>query len=467
MSGFGRLFSTTAFRLSMVYMLASALFAGGLLLYVGWYAQRLIEKQIGQTLQAQVDGLTNQYRLGGIRRVQNIVDRRSRQPGSFVFLVIGPQGETVAGNIGGVSVADLPLNTEVETTYLRQEEADGVAPAAQRKALVRISALPAGNKLLVGRDLEERERLDDALWQAIWVLIGALLVFGGLGAFLVTRQALARMDAMTATTSKIMAGNLSERLPLAGNGDELDRLALNLNGMLDRIGELMRGMKEVSDNIAHDLRTPLTRLRNSAEQALRSTAKPGDHRAALERVIEESDGLIRTFNALLMIARAEAGSGADAFKDVQLSDLLRDFAEMYEPVAEDAGASFKTDIANNLVVRGSRELLGQVVANLIDNAIKYGRPEDGDTAPLITFGARVKGAEIIVSVADNGPGIPVDKRARAVERFARLDDSRNKPGSGLGLSLASAVAHLHKGHLVLGDNQPGLIVSLHLPIDTA
>jgi signal transduction histidine kinase len=449
----------------MLYMLASALFAGGLLFYVGWHAQRLIEGQIGQTLQAQIDGLTNQYRLGGIRRVQNIVDRRARQPGSFVFLVIGAQGETLAGNIGGVAAGGLALNTNIETTYLRQEEADGIAPAIQRRALVRISALPAGNRLLVGRDLEERERLDDVLWQAIWILMGALLVFGGLGAFLVTRQALARMDAMTATSRQIMAGNLSERLPVAGNGDELDRLAANLNGMLDRMGELMRGMKEVSDNIAHDLRTPLTRLRNSAEQALRPGGKSPDHRAALERVIEESDGLIRTFNALLMIARAEAGSGADAFTTVLVSDLLSDFAEMYEPVAEDAGASLTTTIADGLKVRGSRELLGQVVANLIDNSLKYGRPIDASTAPVIALDARMRAGAVVISVSDNGPGIASADRARAVERFARLDDSRNQPGSGLGLSLASAVAHLHKGRLELGDNAPGLIVSLHLPID--
>jgi signal transduction histidine kinase len=457
-TGFKRLVGTTAFKLSIVYLIASALFAGGLITYVGWNARRLIDDQIGQTLTAQINALTDQYRIGGIRRLTAVIERRSREPGSFLFLLQGPAGETIAGNISGLSTARFAEGSPVETRYQRLED-----EGQTREALVRSVGLPGNNRLLVGRDLEERERLNVVLDQAIRILLGALLVFGGLGSFLVARRALARMDAMTATSQSIMAGDLSGRLPVSGSGDELDRLATSLNAMLERIGELMQGMKEVSDNIAHDLKTPLTRLRNTAEQALRTGQSQADYRAALERSIDESDGLIRTFNALLLIARTEAGAGSDSFAAVDVSDLLNDMAEIYGPSAEEAGGKLKADIPSDMRVQGNRELLGQVIANLIDNALKYGSPIQGNTGPRIMLSAREEMARVIVTVADEGRGIPPDNRAKAVERFGRLDESRNKPGSGLGLSLASAVAHLHKGRLTLDDNHPGLRISLELP----
>jgi signal transduction histidine kinase len=457
-----RLVGTTAFKLSLVYLIASALFAGGLISYVGWNARRLIDEQIGQTLTAQINGLADQYRIGGIRRLTAVIERRSREPGSFLFLLQGPAGETIAGNISGISTALFTGNNLVETRYQRLED-----EGQTREALVRSSPLPGNNRLMVGRDLEERERLNIVLDQAIRILLGALLVFGGLGSFLVARRALARMDAMTATSQTIMAGDLSGRLPVSGSGDELDRLAASLNAMLERIGELMQGMQEVSDNIAHDLKTPLTRLRNSAEQALRTGKSQADYRAALERSIDESDGLIRTFNALLLIARTEAGTGSDAFTSIDLTSLLNDMAEIYEPSAEESGGRLETDIPAGLMVRGNRELLGQVIANLIDNALKYGLPPQQAAPPLITLSASQDMGRAVVTVGDHGPGIPVGQREKAIERFGRLDESRNKPGSGLGLSLASAAAHLHKGRLILDDNQPGLRISLELPLLTA
>jgi signal transduction histidine kinase len=463
-TGLRRLVGTTAFKLSVIYMLASAIFAGGLLLYVGWNARRLIDEQIGQTLTAQINGLADQYRIGGIRRLSAIIERRSRQPGSFLFLLLGPGGETLAGNITGVSSAVMANSDLAETTYQRFDESEGQPFVATRGALVRVFTLPGNNRLLVGRDLEERERLNAVLGQAIRILIAALLIFGGLGAFLVARRALARMDAMTATSQAIMAGDLSGRLPVSGSGDEIDRLAVSLNAMLVRIGELMQGMKEVSDNIAHDLKTPLTRLRNSAEEALRTSHSKEEYRAALERTIDESDGLIRTFNALLLIARTEAGAGADSFTDVDVSSLLTDLAEIYGPSVEEAGCAFVTDIAPGLTFHGNRELLGQVVANLMDNALKYGLPVRPGAGAEVKLSASEKDRTLLISVADRGSGIPTDKHAKALERFGRLDSSRNKPGSGLGLSLVSAVAQLHKGHLRLDDHHPGLIVTLELPL---
>ena len=461
MTGLKRLVGTTAFKLSAVYLFASAVFASGLISYVGWNAQRLIDEQIEQTLTVQINGLSDQYRIGGIRRLSTIIERRSREPGSFLFLLKGSSGETLAGNISGVSGDIFASSSLVETSYQRLEE-----EGQTRSALVRSFVFPGNQRLLVGRDLEERERLNIVLGQAIRILLGALLVFGGLGAFIVARRALARMDAMTATSLTIMSGDLSGRLPVSGSGDELDRLAISLNAMLVRIGELMQGMKEVSDNIAHDLKTPLTRLRNGAEQALRTGQSRADDKAALERTIEESDGLIRTFNALLLIARTEAGSGFDTFADINIHHLLSDLAEMYEPSTEEAGGKLllELDIAPDLTVHGNRELLSQVIANLIDNALKYGLPPLSGADPSISILANVSASLLFITVADHGPGVPASKRDKAIERFGRLDESRHKPGSGLGLSLASAVAHLHRGRLILDDNSPGLKVLLELPL---
>jgi signal transduction histidine kinase len=259
-----------------------------------------------------------------------------------------------------------------------------------------------------------------------------------------------------------MAGDLSGRLPMAGTGDELDRLAESLNAMLERIEALMKGLKEVSDNIAHDLKTPLTRLRNRCEAALRSGRSEGDYRAAIEATIEESDGLITTFDALLMIARAESGHARDDMNEFDAAGVAHDIGELYEPLADDKGLALKVDAPAAAPLKGNRELVSQALANLVDNAIKYAKPNGGASGEIVV-GARGEGDRIMLSVADGGPGIPESERGRVVERFVRLETSRSEPGSGLGLSLASAVARLHGGELRLEDNHPGLRATMALP----
>jgi signal transduction histidine kinase len=281
---------------------------------------------------------------------------------------------------------------------------------------------------------------------------------------------------MTGIAQRIMAGDLSDRLPVGRSGDELDRLASNLNAMLERIEALMVGLKEVSDNIAHDLKTPLTRLRNRAEEALAKSGCEADYRAALERTIEESDGLIRTFNALLMIARAESGQARGNMDDFDAADVAEGIHELYEPLAEDGGMSLRLK-AISAPLHGNRELISQALANLVENAIKYGKPvepkptEKGAVISLdakqILIEARREGDQVLLSVTDRGPGIPEGERKHAMERFVRLDTSRSQPGSGLGLSLASAVATLHGGELRLGDAHPGLVATLVLPARAA
>jgi signal transduction histidine kinase len=455
-------FRTTTFKLTLVYLAVFAIAVLFLLGYFAWNTNRLITEQIQETVDAEITGLTEQYRLSGIRRLVFVIESRAQRPGSNLYLVTTFTGEGLAGNVASLTPGVLDRAGWVETAYRRLDEGEG----ATHRALARVEQLPGGFRLLVGRDLDEREHLLDILFSALRWLIGLLVVLGLAGGLFVTRRVLRRVDAMTGTTQTIMAGDLGGRLPIAGTGDEIDRLAGNLNAMLERIEVLMRGLKEVSDNIAHDLKTPLTRLRNRAEEALRSAKSEHDYREALEATIDESEGLIRTFDALLMIARAESGQGGEEMADVDAAEIVRGVADLYEPVADERGLGIAIDAPRPALVRGNRELISQALANLVDNAIKYADPTlapvNGVSAP-IEITARGEGDHILLAVADHGPGIPPGDRGRVVDRFVRLEGSRSQPGSGLGLSLASAVAHLHGGELRLEDNKPGLRAVLALP----
>ena len=289
--------------------------------------------------------------------------------------------------------------------------------------------------------------------------VGALIIWFAIG-----RSALQRIDRMSGAAQNIMAGDLSQRLPVNGSGDEFDRLSVSLNAMLARMERLDEGLRQVSDNIAHDLKTPLTRLRNKAESAL--SGDGGQHATALEEVIGESDQLIRTFNALLMISRVEAGSAVAEMSDIDLGAVAGEVAELYEPLAEDEGLGITRALASGCVVRGNRELIGQAISNLIDNAIKYG--SGGEPAEINVTVNRRDGA-FVLAVSDHGHGIPADKYEDVTKRFVRLDESRSKPGTGLGLALAVAVMELHGGRIAFSAMKPdretnrGLTVEMVFP----
>ncbi len=470
MTALAKLLRTTAFRLTLVYLVLFALYAALLLFFFALNARRLITEQITTTVTTEVAGLAEQYERGGIGRLVAVVDIRSRRPGSSLYLVATPLGQGLAGNVASLDPGILTQSGWVETSYRRLDSPEGT----EHHALVLVSELGGGFHLLVGRDIEERQRIYDIISTAGRWSIAAVVVLGLGGGFFVSRRILRRVDAITEKAHTIMAGNLSGRLPVAGTGDEIDRLALNVNAMLDRIESLMRGFKEVSDNVAHDLKTPLTRLRNRCEAALRNARTPADFRAALDSTIEESEGLIRTFDALLMIARAESGEADRGLVELDAAEIAREVAELYEPVAEEQGLQLVVAAPGPAPVRGHRELISQALANLVDNAIKYAAPLRAHAAvgadvavdlapPVITVTAGIEGDLVVLTVADRGPGIPESERARAVERFVRLEDSRSQPGSGLGLSLAAAVAHLHHGELKLADNAPGLKAMILLP----
>jgi len=458
----GKLLRTTAFQLTLAYLLIFILFAVSLLGYFALNTRRLITEQITHRVNTEVNGLSEQYEQGGIRRLVIVVELRSRRPGSSLILLTTPSGETLAGNVESLEPGVLDHPGWLEIAYRRVEASEDV----EHRALVRVVDIPSGFHLLVGRDLEERERIYAIIANAGRWSFALVVVLGLAGGFFVSRRVLKRIDAMTGTAQTIMAGDLTGRLPIAGTGDELDRLADNVNAMLERIEALMRGLKEVSDNIAHDLKTPLTRLRNRCEEALRGARGEADWRAALETTIAESDELIRTFDALLMIARAESGQARDNMTEFDAAEVARGVGELYEPLAEQKGLTLTIDAPGAAPVHGNRELVSQALANLVDNAIKYAGPEtakiNGASAEVVVRAGR-EGGRVTLSVADHGPGIPAADRSRVVERFVRLEQSRSQPGSGLGLSLASAVARLHGGELKLEDNHPGLKSTITLP----
>ena len=457
----GKLFRTTAFKLSLAYLVIFAVGAGVVLGGIDWDVNQLLDAQIGQTIEAEINGLTEQYDSGGIRQLVSTVERRTEQPGSSLYLVTSFAGEPLAGNVATLPPGVIDHPGLIEITYERRNEA-----RASHLALAQVFLLPSGFRLLVGRDLEERENLRNVMIHALFTSLFWVMLVGLLGGLVMSFRILRRVDAMNASAKSIMTGDLARRLPLAGTGDELDRLAENLNTMIGRIAGLMVGMREVSDNIAHDLRTPLTRLRNGAEAALRSDGDPERQQEALEKVIGEADGLIAVFNALLMIARAEAGAGRDGLAAGDVGAVVAEVVELYEPSAEEEGASVRSEIEPGVPVLLNRELLGQALANLIDNALKYGLPSGGAPAE-VAVSVRRAGERVEISVADRGAGIPAADRARVLDRFVRLEGSRSRPGSGLGLSLATAIARLHGGDLALDDNGPGLRVTMTLPVAAA
>ncbi len=464
MTALTKLFRTTTFRLSLTYLALFSAAAAVAIFYLYWNTTVLLSRQLNQTIEAELTGLAEQYRAGGLEQLVRIVAERSQTPGNSLYLVADSQGRRVAGNLSAVSQGLWNSLGPVEFVYNRP------APGGveRRLAFANVFRLPGGYRLIVGRDIDDRREFARMTRSAMLWGLFVMALFGIGGGYWVSRKLLARIDAVGETARTIMQGDLTGRLPVNGSGDELDRLSESLNLMLARIEQLMAGLREVSDNIAHDLKTPLNRLRNRVEGALREPYKEAGYRETLERTIEDADGLIKTFNALLSIARIEAGAGGENREQLDVAALLLDVAELYEPVAEERGIALKAEDAPPVYIRADRQLLGQAIANLIDNAIKYGAPDPGGGngfEPEVAVSTRAKNGTAEIVVTDRGPGVPASERERVLGRFVRLEASRSEPGSGLGLSLVAAVARLHGGSLRLEDNEPGLRVVLALPLN--
>ncbi|HEY7085721.1 MAG TPA: ATP-binding protein [Hyphomicrobiaceae bacterium] len=463
-----RLLSSTPFRLTLAYMGAFVAAAALIVGFIAWRANDLLTNKVVETLEAEITGLREQFQAGGAERLAAVVAQRSSQPGSSLYMLIDATGRKVAGNLDRVP-AEIDGSARGSVFSYARAGPEGQARMSRLAVGVPV-AVPGGLILIVGRDIEDLHRFAGSMGQlGLWSI--ALLSILGIGAGLaVSRSVLRRIETITDASRTIMAGDLSKRIPLNGSGDELDRLSENLNSMLARIEELIGALREVSDNIAHDLKTPLTRLRNRAEAALAHPDGAACYRDGLVKTIEEADELIKTFNSLLLIARLEAGAVAESMGPVDPAAIVADIAELYEPVAEEAGMTLETSVARGLRLVVNRELVSQAVANLVDNAIKYSaderrpRPTDGAGRPTIALSMARAGDAIEISVADRGPGVAPEDRERALQRFVRLEKSRSRPGSGLGLSLVAAVARLHGGSIRLEDNAPGLRAVLTLPL---
>ncbi len=447
------LLRSSTFRLALVYVAFFSTSALGLMGFIYWFTAGYMARQTDATIEAEIRGLAERYDIAGLDGLSRLIAERvaRQQPtGSSLYLLTDRRARPLVGNL-----SRWPDVTADEEGWLNFR-LEGYGPAGDdlHPARARPFLLRGGFRLLVGRDVQELEAVRRLTLRTLAWGLAVTLVLGLVGGTLMARGMMRRIETINATSRDIMSGDLSRRIPTRGSGDELDRLAESLNAMLDRIQSLMEGVRQVSDNIAHDLRTPLARLRNRLETAALPETDPQASRAALESALAEADALLATFNALLRIARIEARERRAAFTEVDLGELIGDVGELYEPLAEDKRQSLLTD-STAAVVTGDRDLLFQALANLLDNAIKY-TPAGG----TIRVSLSTAGDAVELTVADDGPGIPEAFRERVLQRFFRVDPSRPSGGSGLGLSLVAAVADLHGATLRLDDMQPGLKVTL-------
>jgi signal transduction histidine kinase len=448
-----RLLNSVAFRRAVIYVVVLGAVTTVVLGFLYHNASAVVGRQTESTIEAEVLGLAEQYRQFGLGQLVRVIEARSRgDPGRrSIYLLTDPTYQALAGNLSAWPREAFGDPGIVAFNVSRE---DGSETLAQR-ALARTFDLRGGFHLLVGRDMAEQAAiksliLDSLLWAA--GATGGLAVLGGL---LLSRAILRRIDAITRGCEAILAGDLKRRMPVTPAQDEFDRLSHNLNIMLDRIEDLMVGMRDVADAIAHDLRSPISRLRARLERSLIEDATPEAMRTTIEDGLRQTDEILATFAAVLDISLAESGALREEFGEVDLAAAVTDVAELYEPVADEKGLVLAAETHGPLLVRGHRHLLCQSLANLIDNAIKY-----GETGGEIRVTARQSPAGPEVLVCDRGPGIPPNLCDKALQRFTRLDASRSKPGNGLGLALVAAVARLHRATLSLEDNAPGLRVRL-------
>lgn len=476
MSRFAQVWRTSTVRLTATFIAIFIVFAILLMGFIGWQSSVTIQRQQADDIDREVRLFERIEANQGIRALAYALNRLSSQPGPGVYYLGDAAGQYLLGNMTEVP-PDVLIEPGVysfdydrpdplgENTAGPPGGPSGGPPGPHKRsgvAVVRSTELSNGMRLVVGRDVVERRGYSAIILQSFLVGVIGIILFSVVAGGVTARRVLKRIDTIRDTSTKIMSGNLSERVPITSRNDEFDGLARNLNAMLDRIEQLLQGLKEVTDNVAHDLKTPLTRLRNKAEGALRDTASPETREQALETVIVESDKLIQTFNALLMIARVEAGAPSGALSEIDVSSIVSDVAELYTPVAEDEGIEITTTIEEGVTLKANRELIGQAMVNLLENAMKYAKPDDGKTGK-ITVDLKRAGGTVEIVVADNGPGIPEADRLRVLERFVRLEISRSEPGSGLGLALVNAVARLHGGTFRIEDNGPGVRAVVEVP----
>lgn len=452
-----RLLRTSAIRLSLRYSLFYIIIAGAGLATLYWATSRYVDAQIRAGLQHHLETLKELYATEGQAGLTETLNTRGvvADPENHRFVLYADQsGKRIAGDLRGwppgVRTDGLVRNIWIEDALIPHTMADrdGYWPSIA-------TTFPDGSRLLIAQSVRQAEDLQEfilgTLFATLAMIIGLTLILG----WRMGRQMLARIDQVNATAGKILDGHLGQRIPVSGIGDEFDELAENLNAMLEHINRLIHGMRQVTDNVAHDLRRPLTRLRNRLDVTLLEPRDAAAYRESLEATRNDIEELLKTFNALLEIAQAESGQFRGEMETLELSVLVSELGEMYVDLFDEKGQRLNMDIEPRLCVHGNRQLLAQLISNLLENAHKYA----GDQA-RVELRLRRHGAKALLSVSDNGPGIPKERLQDVLQRYVRLDSARSTPGNGLGLSLVKAITQLHGADLSLEDTAPGLAVSL-------
>jgi len=423
---------------------------------IGFIYWRTHDEAVSQVRQQVVEAdkvLTDVYRTGGEAALLDAVqDTIAYADPQAVVALFDRKGREQSGNVAGMSKA--PFSEGARTVFVRLR-----GQPTPRQAELIIHRLSSGQWLVSGRITGEGVAIRRTLESSLLIALALAALLGSACGVILAHYVGGRIGNIVAVARRISRHDLSRRVPLSGSGDAFDRLGQQINAMLDRISGLMEELRMLTDSLAHDLRSPVSRLR-SAAQAAAESADPDEQGVLLENVIRQADSLMRILSAVLEISRSEALTGRKQFSWFDLGELGAELSEMYEPLAEEAGAVLEYDRPKQAVpLYGHRQLLAQAMSNLIENAVRYGA-KGGE----IRIGVKSNGKQMRVEVADRGPGIPIELRGEARRRFGRLDSSRSKEGAGLGLALAEAIAHLHDGELVLDDNAPGLLTALQLPI---
>ncbi len=451
-----RILETAALRLSLAYGLVFAASSAVVFAFVHEQVEERSEEQLQDAVKVETDQLVREAERGGVEALAAQLERwheeDHRRPASY--LLLGPDGRTMAGDLRPTT----PVERRKGWQRLVHRDPDG----DEDPVLGRGKELDGGAFLFVAAETEDHDELMASLGRVFLGAAGLSLVLAMVGGLITSAAFLRRLDGFERTAGRIVDGALGERIPTRGTGDEFDRLADRLNRMLDRVQALVESLRQVSSDVAHDLRTPLARLRQGLEAAQREATTAEAQGAAIERALGECDRILGTFGALLRITQIEAGTRRAGFTELELSALFEDVAEIYGPAAEDAGHPLEATIEPGIRLRGDRELLTQLLANLLDNALQHTPP---GTRVRLTL-ARAPGGTAVGTVADDGPGVPEADRARVFGRMVRLDSSRSTPGNGLGLSLVAAVVELHGMTVELMDGRPGAVVRLGFPTVT-
>ena len=452
-------FNFVSFRLIFIYTVLLGLSVSLVLMFLYFTTARDIELEADQKIIKKVEDLNNIYLRFREQGLFNYIRRETSRATLDIYRLYDSDDNYLAGNIL-TELEDIKNNDDgwLEFSYKVTENGKDRIFYGRGRELI----TPRQNfRLIVGRVVNDEKVLKERFfYSSLWSIL-LILFLGVFGGYFLSRNFLKRISDINITSKKIMDGNLKERLPISRGKDELNELSSNLNDMLDRLDSLMSNMKEVTDNVAHDLRTPLNRIRTNLEITLMSNPNLEEYKKSFEEAINETDNLIKTFNSILSISKVESGASDLDKSELNLKELIINMHDLYEPITEGSGIKLNYEVTENIVFKGNYNLLSQSLANLIENAVNYGST---NIDPTINVGAKQTDDKISLWVSDNGVGINDQDKEKVVERFVRLDTSRSLKGSGLGLNLVKSAVRFHEGKFQLIDAKPsGLIVLIELP----